>query len=192
MHAGEDFQVVVATTEFRDSVEFAAGCGLVEADASGGDVGFEIVFAFDRGAGQAAEHGDLADVREGVGDGALQEAFDGSVEWLGRGQVIVEPFQGGEEAFDFGVPGEWCGVVPGLLPLGDGKRPVKEITQVREDLRGGARFVADGETGEMLGSATQGFGAAIGDGGYGVAEELAGGVGRCGHAVIPFSIRIAE
>ena len=133
-----DFDVNARPCTRMALIEFAAGCGLAKADAAGGDVGFEIIFALDWGAGQAAEHGELANVREGVGNGALQEAFDGSVERLGGGQIIVEFFQGGEEAIDFGVPGEWRGVVPGLLALGDGKRPVEKVAHVREDLRGGA------------------------------------------------------
>ena len=46
-----------------------------EADAAGSDVGLEVVFAFDGGAGQAAEHGDLADVAEGISNRGLKEAF---------------------------------------------------------------------------------------------------------------------
>ena len=36
----------------------------------------EIVFAEDGGAGEAAEHGNLADVIEGVSNGALENSFD--------------------------------------------------------------------------------------------------------------------
>src|SRR5208282_3614876 len=46
------------------SVELAAGRGLVEADAAGGDFGFEIVLALELAAREAAEHGELADVGE--------------------------------------------------------------------------------------------------------------------------------
>src|SRR2546427_4347246 len=55
--------------------EFAARSGLVEAEAPDGDVGIVIVFAHDGGAGEAAEHGDLANVIEGVGDGSLKNSF---------------------------------------------------------------------------------------------------------------------
>jgi hypothetical protein len=48
---------------------------LLGANAAGGDVSFEIVFTQDRRVGEAAEHGDLADVIEGVSDGTLEEGF---------------------------------------------------------------------------------------------------------------------
>lgn len=71
-------------------IEFAAGGGLLRAHASGGDGGFVIVFTFDRASREAAEHSELADVRERVGDGTLQEAFDGSLQRLRGGQEVVE------------------------------------------------------------------------------------------------------
>src|SRR6266702_2334966 len=57
---------------WEESLEFAVRGGLVQSDAAGGDVGFEIVFTLNGRAAEAAEHGDLADVIEGVGDGALE------------------------------------------------------------------------------------------------------------------------
>src|SRR6266567_1484626 len=171
----------------RGSFEFAVRGGLLEPDAAGGDVRFEIVFTFDRGAGEAAEHGDLADVIEGVGDGALEEAFDGLMERLAGGEIIVELFYGGKEALDFGVPRQWCGVMPGLLALGDGKRPLKEIAHMSENLSGRARLIADVEAGEMIGSAAQCFATAVGDRGDSVTEKLACRIRCCGHAAIPFS-----
>jgi hypothetical protein len=46
----------------RDSLEFAARGGLVQADATGGDIGLEVVFAFNGRTGEATEHSDLPDV----------------------------------------------------------------------------------------------------------------------------------
>ena len=71
-------------------VEFATRGGLVRAYTSGSDGGFVIVFALDWAAGQAAEHGELTDVRERVGYWTLEEAFDGSLDRLGRSEEIVE------------------------------------------------------------------------------------------------------
>ena len=51
--------------------------GVDLADVDGGDV---EVFSASGEAGEAAEHGELADVGEGVGDGALHEAFDGRLD----------------------------------------------------------------------------------------------------------------
>src|SRR5882762_3967900 len=64
-----------AWLRIRESVKFAAGGGLLRADAAGGDVGLEVVFTFDGGVGEAAELGDLADVIEGVSDRALEESL---------------------------------------------------------------------------------------------------------------------
>jgi hypothetical protein len=169
------------------SLEFAAGSGLVEADAAGGDVRLEIVFAFDGAAGEAAEHGDLADVVERVGDGALEKAFGWRVERFGGCQVIVDFFHRRKKAIDFGIPGQRCRVMPNLLALRDRDRPIEKIAQVREDLRGRACLVADGEAGERIRSAAQCFAAAVGNRGDGVAKQLPCGIGRSSHAVIPFS-----
>lgn len=146
------------------------------ADATGGDFGFEIVFPFDRGSGETAEHGDLADMSQSVGNRTLEDAFNGCVEFLGRGEEIVKLLKGGEKAFNLGIPGQGRGIVPGLIALRDGKRPVKEIADVREDLRGRSSFVPDVEAGEMFRGAAQGFAAAIGNGGDGVTKKLAGGI----------------
>ncbi len=136
---------------------------MVGADAAGGDVGFEIVLAKDGRASETPEHGDLADMIQRVGDRTLEEAFGGTVERLGRGQVIVEFLQSGEEALDFSVPGKRRGVVPGLLALRDGERPIEKVAQMGEDLRGRARLVADMESGEAGRSTAQSFSAAVGN-----------------------------
>jgi len=149
---------------------------LLGADAAEGDVSLEIVFAFDRGPGEAAKHGDLADVSKGVGQRSLEEAFGRGVERFFGAEIIVKLFHSGKEAIEFRVPGQRSGIVPGLLALGDGESPVKEIAHVGEDLRGSARFVSDVEAGEMVGGVVQSFGAAVGDGGHGVAKELTGGI----------------
>ncbi len=59
----------------RRLVKFAARSGLLWAYAAGGDFGPEIILAEDRGACEATEHGNLADVIEGVGNGALENSF---------------------------------------------------------------------------------------------------------------------
>ena len=154
---------------------------MLKADAAGGDVGLEVVFTFDGGVGKAAEHGDLADVIEGVSDRALEETLGGTVERFARGQVVIKLFDGGIETIHLGVPWQRGGVVPGLLALSDGEGPVEEIAQVREDLRGRARLVSNVEAGEVVRGATQGFATAVGDGGDGVAKELPSSISIAGH-----------
>src|SRR5438034_142671 len=85
---------------------------LLRADAAGDDVRLEIVLARDRRAGEAAEHRELAAVRDRIGDRALEElllvAREGSV---GR-EKVVEFLRGGEETFAFGGPRLRRRVVP--------------------------------------------------------------------------------
>src|SRR5216684_4469418 len=82
--------------------------------------------------------------------------------------------------------------MPSLLAPGNRERPIKKIAHVSEDLRGGAGLIADMETQEVIRSATQGFPAAVGHGGDGVAEKLACRTQYCGHAAIPLSDRTGE
>ena len=65
---------------------------MVFAYAAFGDVGYDQVFAADWDASDAAEHGDLTDVGEGVGDGTLQEFFGGELDGRVGGEEIVEGF----------------------------------------------------------------------------------------------------
>jgi hypothetical protein len=46
---------VLEAVQVRDLVEFTTRCGLIGADASGGNLRVEIVFAFDGMAGETAE-----------------------------------------------------------------------------------------------------------------------------------------
>src|ERR1700723_1309891 len=97
---------------------------------------------------------------------------------FGRGEIIIELFQAGEEASDFGVPGEWLRIAPGGLSLRHRKSPIEKIARVRENLRGRAAAGRLGEGSKRFGCAAQSLAAAIGDRGYGVAEKLAGGIVR--------------
>jgi hypothetical protein len=155
------------------SFKLTAGHRLFEAQPTGDNVRLVIVFAEDRRAREAAEHGDLANVVERIGNGALEEAFERAVERLARGEVVVKPFCGGEETVDFGVPRQGPRVVPGLIAFGDRQGPVEEIAHMGEDLRGGARLVADVKAAEVVGRAAEGFGGTVGCGGDGVPQEPA-------------------
>ncbi len=63
-----------------------------------GNLGDEIVFAANVSARHAAEQRKLADVDEGVGNGALEELFRGFAQGKIRSQVVVKCLQGSEEA----------------------------------------------------------------------------------------------
>jgi hypothetical protein len=107
------------------------------------------------------------------------------VERFGRGQTVVELFHGCEKAIDFLAPWQGRRIMPRLFSLRDRERPIEEIAQVREDLRGRARFVADMKARKMVGSAAQRFAGAVGNGSNGVAEKLAGRIGRLVHIKTP-------
>lgn len=144
---------------------------MVLANPADGDFSDVEIFSSRGAAGEAAEHGQLADVGEGVGDGALEEALDGGVERSVGGQVGIEGLEGGEEALLLLRPGERLGVVPGLRAYGDGKRPVKKVAHVGQDL--GGKTAGAGETGKVLGRVLEGTGSAVGERCNGVAQELA-------------------
>ncbi len=121
-----------------------------EVAAGGGAVSSEIALTHDRGARETAEHGDLADMIEGVGDRALEESFRRSVKQFGSGQMVVKLFHRRKKSFDFGVPCQRRRLVPGLFALRDRKGPVEEVAHVRKDLRRRTRLVSDVEAGKVI------------------------------------------
>ena len=56
-------------------IEFAARRGLLRGHAAGDNFRLRVIFAANRGAGEAAQHRQLAHVRERVRDRALEEFF---------------------------------------------------------------------------------------------------------------------
>ena len=133
-----------------------------------GDGGNVVVFAADGRAGKAAEHGELAGVGEGVGDGSLEEALDGRQDRFIGSQVLVEGAERGEEPLLLFGPGERLGIVPGGFALRHGERPVEEIAHVGEDLDGAAAGAV--EVGEGLRGVLDGSRGAVGERGQGMAE----------------------
>jgi hypothetical protein len=57
------------------SIEFADGRSVLQPDAAGSDIGAEIIFAANRCTRQAAQHGDLSDVRECIRNRPLKKLF---------------------------------------------------------------------------------------------------------------------
>ena len=99
-------------------LEFTLWGSLVLTNAARSDICLEVVFARDGRAVESAQHGDLADVSEGVGDGALEELFRGGVERLAGVEIVVKITESLEEAIYFLSPGQRLGIVPGLFALG--------------------------------------------------------------------------
>jgi len=136
-------------------------------DCDGGDV---EVFSTGGRTGKATEHGELADVGEGVGDGALHEPLDGRLDGRGGGEVGVERGQSGEETLLLLRPGKGLRVVPGGVSLGHGERPVKQVAHMSENLHGTAAGTV--EVGEGVGGIFQGADSTISQCCRGVAEEI--------------------
>src|SRR5207253_11082724 len=96
---------------------------------------------------------------------------------LAGSQEVIKLFYGRKKPLDFGVPGQRSGIVPGLLTFRDGQCPVKQIANVRMDLHGCARLVADMEAVKVRRSAAQCFAAAVRHGSQGMSEKLTGRFG---------------
>src|SRR5262249_4844346 len=121
-------------TSLHSSVELPSGWRLRRPPPAGDDVGAGVVLGLDFRAGQAAQHRELADVRQRVGDRALEDALGWDGERRLRRQVVVEALHGREKAFDLAVPFERRRIVPRLGALRLRQRPVEQIADVREDL----------------------------------------------------------
>lgn len=145
--------------------------GLVGVDLPGGYVGYVVVLAVNLAATQAAHHGELAGVGEGICDRALEERFGGGLKRSTGGEVVVEGTERREEAGLLLGPPERGGVVPALASLHRAECPVEEVAHVGEDLDGLAAATIEG--GEAVGSAFECTAGAIGKGGEGVAQEFA-------------------
>lgn len=76
-----------------DALEFETWCGLLGANPARDDLSLEIVFPFDRTASQAAQQGDLADVRKRVRDRPLKKPLDRAMQRFRRSQIVIEFFE---------------------------------------------------------------------------------------------------
>lgn len=63
---------------------------MLGAEASGGNVRFEVIFPFDGRAGETAQHGDLPDVRQCIRDRALKEILRHGEQGVFRSEKIIE------------------------------------------------------------------------------------------------------
>ena len=135
-----------------------------------GNGGHEEVLAAGGASGHAAQHGNLAYVGEGVGDGALKERFEVDMQRFGGGKIAIEGLERGEKALHFFGPGKRLRGVPAWLPLSHSERPVEEVAHVGQDLDRGA--AASAKQRKIIRGAFEGARGAIGQGGQGVAQEF--------------------
>src|SRR6185295_10090112 len=167
------------------SVELPPRRGLLGADAAGGDVGLEVVLAAHGRAGQPAEHGELADVREGVGDRPLEELLRREPQRRLRGQERVDAGEAVEEPRGPLLPGHGRHLAPDVLAFQQVVHPVEEVPEVRQDLAGRAAGLADAERGEARGRAAQDLASSVGQRRQGVAQEVAFVVIGDTHGFVP-------
>ena len=149
--------------------------GLRVVDTAYSDGGNVVIFAADGRAGEAAEHGELADVGESVGDGALEKAIkrriEGRIDRVIGSQILIEGAEGGEKSLLLFGPCEGLGIVPGGSSLHHGERPVEQIAHVGDDLNGvaaGAVKVGEGLRGIFKSSRS-----AVSESGQSVTEQVA-------------------
>jgi hypothetical protein len=77
---------------------------LIGAHSSCDNLRLVVILSAHRQACQAAQHRDLADVREGIGYRALEKLLRGLVQRIAGGQIGIECFNDRKEALDFRVP----------------------------------------------------------------------------------------
>jgi len=143
--------------------------------AAGDDFRLRVIFAANGSAGEAAQQRELSHVRERISNRALEEFFRRAGERCIGGEIIIERFNGREEALGAFVPRKRRGIVPVLFAVGLAQRPIEQISKMGEDLTARARGVAGAKFRKTRRSALQHFAAAIGERGDGVAQEITAG-----------------
>ena len=121
-----------------------------------------IIFAADGRACHTAQEANLADMRERICDRALKNSLRRFNQRRIRFEIIVESLKRRIEARDPLVPRDRWGIVPFLLALREGERPVEQISQMGENLSRCARCFARAEISEPGGHTGQRFSCAIG------------------------------
>jgi len=87
-----------------DSVEFAFGFFLIRPKVAGFDFGARVVLALHRRTGYATQHGELAHVRERVGNRPLKQTLTRCRQIRVGSEVIIKALQRRMKAIDFLIP----------------------------------------------------------------------------------------
>src|SRR5262245_31413959 len=92
--AKESVQVSICNRRLRfwghALIELALRRSLLGTNASRRDIGTIVVFTFHCGAGQSSEHGELADVSQGICQGSLKQLFRRRCQCFARREVGIE------------------------------------------------------------------------------------------------------
>ena len=124
----------------------------------------------------------MADVIESVSDWALEEFLHGRVELLGTRQEVIEPLQGVEEALHLVGPGKGFRMMPGGLASRHREGPIEKITNVGQDLNGGAAVLTGAEVDVTLRGIANDLATTISDRGERVTKKVARADGFICHA----------
>src|SRR5438270_965597 len=111
-------------------------------------------------------------MRQRVGDRALKELLGRHSEQRVAREIIIERFERAEESGAVRLPFLAGRVDPALVPFCHRERPIEQIAQVRENLRGGATPLAHRERREVRWRVAQWLSRAIRERGYGVSQKF--------------------
>src|ERR1700690_124105 len=117
-----------------------------------------------------------------VGHWPLKKFFRRGVQRFRPYKIIVEAFQGVEEALHFVRPGQRLRIMPGGLPLGHRESPIKEVADMCQDLDGCARILSGLKIDKSLRGVSQSLAAPVGDCGERMAKEFSSGNAFVRHA----------
>lgn len=110
------------------------------------------IFTAHRRSGQPAQHRDLPDVRQRIGNRPLKQLLGPRFERAVGSQIVFECFERGKEAVYFVMPCQRLRIAPLLLAARDRQCPIEKIPDVRQDLSGRPRAFRRVKIGECVGA----------------------------------------
>jgi hypothetical protein len=135
------------------------------------DVGQKKVLTTGGAAREAPHHGDLTNVRKGIGNRPLKQRLNRGIKRFVGGKIGVESVQRSKKPLLFPDPAMRLRGMPFFTALDGREGPVEKITHVGQDLH--RLSPGSGELGKALGRAFKGARGTVGEGGYSVAEQFA-------------------
>ena len=158
-------------------VELAFRSGLIEPDATDLHVCDNHHLAFDRRPGNPAQHSQLTDVGEDIGEWSLEQYFErGRARQFCR-EGVVQLLKRFEEPRDIVIPCAWSYRMPSRKPLFAPhltKCPFDQVRHVGQNLCGSARGLGDAKGSKRPRGIAKRLASAVSDRSENVAEELSG------------------
>jgi hypothetical protein len=147
---------------------------LFRADAPGDYFRSGVILSANWRARNPPQHRYLADMRQCIGNGRLEQHFGRSAERRTRREIFIECREGREKSCNVIIPFAGIRCIPRFLALRDGERPIEKIANVAKYLFGSARAFRNLESREFAWRATKCFAAPVGDGRKCVAQKFTG------------------